>query len=304
MHKFMSLVKRNCLVYLRDRSAVFFSMISMLVVLMLMGVFLGHMNINAVTELLNQYGGVRDTILDKENAVHLVEYWTLAGILVVNAINVTLAVIGVMVNDSSENRLQSFYTSPASKNMISISYIVTAIIMGEIFCFITLIAGLAYIYVTGGVLLSITAILPIMLVSLVTSGIFAIIMYLMAIFAKTNGAWSSIGLIVGTLVGFLGAIYLPMGELPAKVGDVLKYMPILHAASLMRKIFCKDYLDLIFGDMPEELVTTYQEHMGINVVMGENIVSSNFQILFMIICGMIALLGVVLIVRKKNVNDR
>ena len=118
MHKFMSLVKRNCLVYLRDRSAVFFSMISMLVVLMLMGVFLGHMNINAVTELLNQYGGVRDTVLDKENAVHLVEYWTLAGILVVNAINVTLAVIGVMVNDSSENRLQSFYTSPASKNMI------------------------------------------------------------------------------------------------------------------------------------------------------------------------------------------
>lgn len=304
MRKFMSLVKRNCLVYLRDRSAVFFSMLTMLVVLVLMGVFLGHMNINAVTNLMNQYGGVRDIVLDQENAVHLVEYWTLAGILVVNAINVTLAVIGVMVNDGSEGRLQSFYTSPVSKNMISISYIVTATIMGAIFCFITLALGMIYIYVTGGVLLTVSSMLLILLVGLLTSVVFAIIMYLLAIFAKTNGAWSSIGMVVGTLVGFLGAIYLPMGELPEKVGNILKYMPVLHATALMRKIFCRDYLDLIFGDMPTEVMTTYQEHMGINVVMGDNIVSSNFQILFMLICGMIALVGVVLIIRKKNINDR
>lgn len=75
MYKYMSLVKRNCLVFLRDRASVFYSLMSMLIVLTLMGIFLGNMNVESITELLNQYGGVRDTALDKENAFQLVQYW-------------------------------------------------------------------------------------------------------------------------------------------------------------------------------------------------------------------------------------
>ena len=56
MRKFLNLTKRNCLVFLRDRSAVFFSLLSMLIVLMLMGVFLENMNVESVTGLLEQYG--------------------------------------------------------------------------------------------------------------------------------------------------------------------------------------------------------------------------------------------------------
>ena len=68
MRKFLNLTERNCLVFLRDRSAVFFSLLSMLIVLMLMGVFLANMNVESVTGLLEQYGGIRDAALDKENA--------------------------------------------------------------------------------------------------------------------------------------------------------------------------------------------------------------------------------------------
>lgn len=61
MKQFVSLTKRNCLVFLRDRAAVFFSLLAMLIVLMLMGVFLGNMNEEHVVELLKQYGGARDS---------------------------------------------------------------------------------------------------------------------------------------------------------------------------------------------------------------------------------------------------
>lgn len=57
MRKYISLTKRNCLVFIRDRGAVFFSLLSMLIVLMLQGLFLGEMNVNEVTDLLLQYGG-------------------------------------------------------------------------------------------------------------------------------------------------------------------------------------------------------------------------------------------------------
>ncbi len=41
MNKLVSLTKRNVLVYLRDRSAVFFSLLSMMITLILMVFFLG-----------------------------------------------------------------------------------------------------------------------------------------------------------------------------------------------------------------------------------------------------------------------
>ena len=61
MNQYINLTKRNCMVFLRDRGAVFFSMLTMLIVLMLMGIFLGNMNEESIVNLLKEYGGVRDS---------------------------------------------------------------------------------------------------------------------------------------------------------------------------------------------------------------------------------------------------
>lgn len=304
MYKYLYLTKRNCLVFLRDRSAVFFSLLSMLIVLILMGVFLGDMNVENITNLLKQYGEVRDAATDKENAQHLVQYWTLSGILVVNAVTVTLTVIGTMVNDTSENRLNSFYSSPVSKVGIALSYITAAVLIGFLFCMLTLFVALFYITYTGGAMLSVAALGQIALYTLINVCIFSIIMYLGAIFVKSNSAWSGVATIVGTLVGFVGAIYLPMGNLPESVGNVLKYLPVLHGASLMRKICCADAMELTFLDTPKQLTENFQEHMGITVVMNGKVVSSNFSIFFLLVCGMIALGAVIFVLYRKNISDR
>jgi len=89
MNKLVQLTKRNCMVYVKDKSAVFFSLLSMLVVLLLMYFFLGDMNIDYITDLQNTYGGERNSAVDLENANYLVQYWTLAGIMVVNSLTVT-----------------------------------------------------------------------------------------------------------------------------------------------------------------------------------------------------------------------
>lgn len=304
MYKYLYLTKRNCLVFLRDRSAVFFSLLSMLIVLILMGVFLGDMNVENITNLLKQYGEVRDAATDKENAQHLVQYWTLSGILVVNAVTVILTVIGTMVNDTSENRLNSFYSSPVSKVGFALSYITAAVLIGFLFCMLTLFVALFYITYTGGAMLSVAALGQIALYTLINVCIFSIIMYLGAIFVKSNSAWSGVATIVGTLVGFVGAIYLPMGNLPESVGNVLKYLPVLHGASVMRKICCADAMELTFLDTPKQLTENFQEHMGITVVMNGKVVSSNFSIFFLLVCGMIALGAVIFVLYRKNISDR
>lgn len=304
MSKYVNLTRRNCMVFLRDRSAVFFSLMSMMIVLMLMGVFLGSMNVENITEMLAKYGGARDAAADRANAEHLVQYWTLAGLMVVNAVTVTLSVIGIMVDDANENRLESFYSAPVNKGALAVSYITSAVIIGTAFCMLTLTVSLVYIRADGGELLPLGAIVWLIVYTLINTGIFSIIMYLAALFVKSSSAWSGVGTIVGTLVGFIGAIYLPMGALPAGVSGVLKYIPVLHGTSLMRKICCRDALDKTFAGLPASVFDNYREYMGIDVILGGENVGSKFQILFLCICGMIALTAVVVIARRRNISDR
>lgn len=46
--------------------------------------------------------------------------WTVAGILVVNAVMVTLTVIGIRIQDEEKKRLQSFYAAPVKPVKIAL----------------------------------------------------------------------------------------------------------------------------------------------------------------------------------------
>lgn len=305
MFQLGNLVKRNCLVFLRDRTSVFFALLSMLIVLMLQAVFLGDMNVNTVVDLLEEYGGgLRDAAADEANAKELVQYWTLAGILVVNAVSVTLSVIGTMVDDMCQNRLADFYCAPIGRTTLAVSYCITAALIGTLFCGVTLLAAEGYIVLNGGEMLQAAALGKIILLILLNVGVFSVIMYMLALFVKSSSAWGGIGTVIGTLVGFVGAIYVPMGTLPAGVAAVLKYLPVLHGASLMRKVCCEEAISLTFQGMPEEFIAEYEKIMGITVCMGEKTVGDVPQVLFLILCGMAALFVSVLIVRKKGISDR
>lgn len=304
MRSLGQLVKRDCLVFIRDRAAVFFSMMSMLIVLLLMVVFLGDMNVETITSYLSQYGGTRDAVLDKENATVLVQLWTIAGILIVNAVTVTLTVIGVMVNDMENHRLSSFYTAPVSKSKVAAGYIISAILIGTFFCLITLVLAELYVVYSGGAFLSVSAAWKVVLNIVLNVCLFSVVMYLAALFVKSSGAWSGVATIVGTLVGFVGAIYLPMGMLPSGVAKVLKFTPILHGTSLMRDIICKDAITNTFTNMPQEFIDTYRETMGIDIVIGDKVVPQAAEYGFLLIFGAVTLAAVVCILHHKKINDR
>lgn len=304
MRKFVSLTKRNCLVFLRDRAAVFFSLLAMFIVLMLMAVFLGNMNEDNVILLLEEYGGVRDASLDAEHARELIQYWTLAGLLVVNALTVTISVIGNRVTDISEGKLASFYSAPVSRNIIALSYVASAVLIGIFLCTLTLAVVLCYIMAMGGTMLGIGALGKIFALTLLNVCIFSVIMYLLALFIKSSSAWSGIATVAGTLVGFVGAIYLPMGFLPEGVATVLKCTPILHGTSLMREICCEEILKTTFDGLPAQVLAEYKEYMGIQVKMGEEPASAAFQVLFLAGCGIIAFIIIAIVQKRKNISDR
>jgi multidrug/hemolysin transport system permease protein len=294
------LVKRNILVYSRNRSTIFFSLLSTIIIIALMAMFLGQSNTDNVLYLLNQYGGVRDAAADRANAEQLVLLWTLAGIIVVNSVTITLTMVGFMVSDEEYNKLSSFYVSPVNRGVFVLGYILAAIVMGIVMCCLTLGIGELFVWYTGGELLNGTQLLRVLLFIVLNVFMSSSLMFFIINFVHSTSALSGLSTIIGTLVGFLAAIYLPMGALPAKVQTVVKSLPLLHGSALMREAFTEDILKTTYQNCPGELLEGFKDYMGITVRMGEHMMSSQIQVAFLLISGIILIIISAFIQRKRN----
>jgi len=300
----LRLVKRNILVYSRDRANIFFSLLSMLIIIGLMVVFLGKMNADNVVSLLNEYGGVRDEAVDRVNAEQLVMLWTLAGIVVVNSITITLAMVGIMVEDEAQKRLSSFYVAPVNRTVFVLGYILAAILMGIIMCVMTVAIGEGYFAVTGAKLLAVDQLGKIFLYIIINVFTSASLVFLIANCVHSISAFSGLSTIIGTLVGFIAGIYLPMGMLPDSVQSVLKCIPLLHGCSFLRETFTSDILADTFVNCPQELMDGYKEYMGITLMNGDHVITDGFKVAFLLISGIILIGLSALIQRRRNVMSR
>ena len=304
MKEIYSLVKRNVLVFIRDYTAVFFSILSMLIVLGLMVVFLGSMNSNSVVNVLAQYGGERDTVTDEANAKYLIQMWTLAGILVVNSVTVTLTVLTGMVSDESRGRLASFYVAPVKRLKITLGYVLAAWIIGTVMCMLTLLIGEIYMVIQGHALLPFIDLAKLFGMICLNTFVYASLGYLLSLFIHSESGWSGMLTIIGTLVGFLGAIYLPMSQLPESVGNVLKCLPVLHGASMMRQVLTASAIEQTFRGLPKQVPEIFSEMMGISLKSGNQEISFLYQVAFLFAYGIISLSLAALISKKRKVNDR
>jgi len=300
----LRLVKRNILVYSRDKSNIFFSLLSMLIIIGLMVVFLGKMNADGVLNLLKQHGGVRDALVDQKNVDHMVMLWTLGGIVVVNSVTITLSMIGIMVEDEVEKKLGSFYVSPVNRIVFVLGYIIAAVIMAIIVCVLTVAVGEGYIAIIGGDLLSVGQLGKILIYIILNVFTSSCMVFFILNFVHTQSALSGLGTIIGTLVGFMAAIYLPMGMLPDKVQTVLKCFPMVHGSSFLRDIFTSDIITKTFQRCPQQVIDQYKEYMGMTLTYNNNIISNVTKMAIMVISGIIFIGISAVLQKRRNVMRR
>ena len=303
MEQFLIFTDRNLKLYFRDRSAVFFSLLSMIITIALMVFFLGNMNIDVITDLLSQFPN-RDYVEDEKNARLLIYSWTSAGIISMNAVTVTLAVYSTMIKDRMSGKLNSIYTAPVSRTIITVSYIATAWIAATIVCVFTLAVTEMYGIIQGLEVYSIAQHIHILGIICMNSFVYATFMYLLALIAKSEGAWSGIGTLVGTLVGFLGAIYIPIGSLSDSIQSLLKCTPIIYSTALFRKIMLESILKHTFDGIPKNVTRQYREAMGIDITIFDHSVSG-FEIGIVLLLIGIAFVGIdVCILKYSKKVDR
>lgn len=304
MREICYMTKRNCLVYVRDRAAVFFSLLSTMIVLALMVIFLGEMNSENLVLLLEKYGGERNALEDEKNAAYLVQLWTLGGILVVNSVTVTLTVLGTMVQDEARKRIMAFYVTPVKRIKLALGYIFAAWIVGAVMCLLTLAAGEGFFLLKGYGLLSAECHWKLFGMIALNVFTFSSLGYLMALAVHSESAWSGLLTVVGTLVGFAGGIYLPMSALSKPVQTVLKCLPVLHGASMLQGVCTEAAVEKTFQGLPDMAGDVFREKMGITLWAGEHEIILQEKVLFLLAYAIIAIVISAFLSKRRRLKDR
>jgi len=304
MKEIYYLFKRNVLIFLRDYSAVFFSVLSMLIILLLMVVFLGKMNTDEILWVLNEYGGERDTVRDKENAEYLVQMWTLAGILAVNTVTVSLTVMQAMIRDEVKGQSASFYVAPVKRIKIALGYILAAWAIGSGMSFFTFVIGEAYMIMQGHELLPILAIIKVLGMIMLNAFVYAAMGYLLALFIHSESAWGGFLTVIGTLVGFLGGIYLPLSMISDKMVAVLKCLPVLHGTAMLRGVLTENAVEETFKGLPDMVPEMLKKEMGITLWNGDIEIDLEKQILLLLFYAIIAITIASWVSKRRKIHDR
>ncbi|MDE6387559.1 MAG: ABC transporter permease [Lachnospiraceae bacterium] len=303
MEQLLMLAGRNTKIYIRDKGAVFFSFLSALIVICLMVFFLGDMNIDSIVDILGIFSG-KEYAENKANAELLVLAWTCAGIISINAVTVSLAVYSGMIKDRVNGRLNAIYTAPISRLRISLGYIVSAWGASVFMCIVTLALTEIYGVIQGMEVYTFVTHIKLVAMIMMNSFVYAALMYPLSMLAKTEGAWSGFGTVVGTLVGFLGGIYIPIGTLSDGIARVMKCTPIIYGTSMFRTIMTEEILGETFQGVPEEIVEEYRNAMGIRLTVADYTLTIRDEWLILFGCGIIFLVIGMCMLKYSKKADR
>lgn len=291
----VTLMKRNLKLYSRDKTAVFFSFLSVLIIIGLNMFFLQKMNVDGIAEKLP---------LRRAEAEIFIKSWVLAGIIITATATVTLSMLGIIIEDQERMCMKSFMTSPVSRAKLMLGYVLSAVVMGCIMSAVTFGISEVFIKVSGGTLLGFIDTFKVFGVILLNVFSNACILFCIVCFIKSTGAFSTFGTIFGTLIGFVQGIYLPVGMLPSVVQSTLKFIPVFQGTAMMRTIFVKDSMAKLMAGVPESIIKQQCIYRGISVYEGNFQFTPEVQSLILIGSGLVFMILSILILMKKKSTDR
>ncbi len=269
----INLGMRNLKIYIRDGGGVFFSFLGILVIIGLYILFLGN--------------GIKAEVADLPEGGLLIDSWVMAGIIAVASVTTSLGACGVMVDDKVKKNGKDLLSAPLRRYQIVGGYVFSACAIGLLMCILTFVAAEIYLAVSGCILpapVTMLKIMGIIILAVLSSG--AMVLFITS-FLKTNGAFSNVSIIIGTLIGFLTGMYLPVGTLPENVQWLIKYFPASHVCVLLRQTMMEETMKVSFDGVPAELVEEFKQEMGVVFTYGSTTGTTGLHVTVLIATALI-----------------
>ena len=265
------LMKRNLLLYFRDKVSVFFSLLAVMITFILYIVV--FRNLYSQTG----YGAL----------YNLIDVWAICGIVITPTVTTPLGSLWIWVDDRRYKLYQDFYASPVKRWKLTGGYMFSSFTIGVIMSTILLVATQIFLVANGLGLFTWQQYLKAFGVILLSTFSGAgLTMFLVGMFSSGN-AFQGFSLVIGTLMGFVCGNYVPMGILPDAAQSFIKLCPAAHASALLRQIFLNDTMYEMMNGAPKEIVDEFAIYLGIKFQYGETVMEPWVHIAVLAVTGVI-----------------
>lgn len=246
------LTRRNVVVFFRDPAAVFFSLLSPIILFVLFSAFLGGVQTSALKTSL--------PTASSDDVDAFVYSWVIANLVMITTATTSLSALVVFVNDRVGNVFRDFLVSPISRFQMILSYLLGAFLVSTALSSLVLVLAEVYLGVVYSAALPVGAFAQALVQLIGFCLLFSAIWSLVVTFIKSNAVFTSVATIVGTAGGFLAGAYITVGALPSGVVTFMNLLPLNQAASVMRGPFTRAPLDALVGDSSQARAKVQDEY--------------------------------------------
>lgn len=266
----IAFAKRNLAIYLRDKSAVFFSLLGVFITIGLYLLFLGDVWVSN----FEGYDGARE----------MMDNWEMAGILAVTSVTSTLGMLATMVRDKSDKDMliRDFYVAPVKRKSLTMGYFLSAYVVGVSMSVLAFLGTEVYFLIAKGSVLPLLTIMKILGVIVLTALSNSTMMLLLVSFFHSMNAFSTASTIVGTLISFITGIYLPIGMYPKFVQGIIQCFPTSHAAVLFRQLMMQVKMDQVLEGAPADTILDVKKELGVVFTYGNQVLPSYASLLVLL----------------------
>ena len=240
----LALIKRNFLLYFRNRSGVILSLFGAIIPFVLYIVF-----------LKNNY---------KAHSSQLMDLWLIGGVLAVTGLTTTLAAFSRQVEDRERKVTDDLFITDLGPWGLQLSYLVSSVIIGFLMQVIMFAFMLSYFTLADNISFE-WGILPyLVLLMLLNSLLATLINDLIVQCFKSVDSLGKLATVVGATSGFLVGTYIPIGTLPNMAQNLMKLTPSNYMASLFRQVLMKESLTDTFTNSSQSQAA-FEKTMGIRI---------------------------------------
>ncbi|KJQ77664.1 ABC transporter permease [Streptococcus oralis] len=276
----LALLKRNFILYFRNRSGVFFSLLGALISFLLYIIFLQK--------------NLTDSWSQLPNSTNLLNNWLMGGTLAVTGMTTSFTALKQMVQDRENQVDQDLFLTDLGNWGLQASYLISSIVISFVMQ-VFMYAVMSFYFKESPVISHLPEIALIMLLSsLLSSSVNVLLIYRF----QSVDSLGKLATIVGTASGFLVGTYIPIGVLPDSAQFFMKCTPATYIASLYRQVLMKDQLETAFTGN-NSLLQEFQEKMGIQINWQELLTKEETYFIVVII-SLVAILLWMLFVKVSS----
>ena len=268
----LMLIKRNFLLYFRNRSGVILSLFGAIIPFVLYIVF-----------LKNNY---------KAHSSQLMDLWLIGGVLAVTGLTTTLAAFSRQVEDRERKVTDDLFITDLGPWGLHLSYLVSSVIIGFVMQVIMFAFMLSYFTLADKISFEWGSLLYLMLLMLLNSLLATLINALIVQCFKSVDSLGKLATVVGATSGFLVGTYIPIGTLPKMAQNLMKITPSNYMTSLFRQVLMKESLADTFANNSQPQAA-FEKTMGIRIEWQELLTRTETFYIVGIVLVAIALIWIV-----------